>query len=125
MRKCTKIGLGIIAVVTSLASYRFGIHVSMDAFEVYSTDSQAMFAFNHLGNYSEIKKCLENGKVEAASIKLDNFIITERELLADHLHTGVSPRMIEYINVRSEESLEAYQAFKSNRGSSWSVPSCE
>jgi len=125
MKKWTKLGFGFLVVVLCLASYRLGIYLSMDALDTYSTDSQAMFAFNHIGNYSEIMECLNKGDLEAASVRVENYLITERELLASHLQKGVSPRMIDYIELRSKEGVDAHKTYISNRGGSWSVPTCQ
>ena len=108
-----------------LVSFWLGGYVTKDVLKTCSSDPQAMIAFNRIGDYTKIKSCLDNEKYDATSILIKNYLISQRELLADHLNTGVSPKMTEYIKIRTNEGIAAHKAYKSNRGNSWTVPSCK
>lgn len=114
-----------LAVICCLASYRLGIYLTFEAMKSGHTDVQAMLAFNHSKSFSEIKQCLDNGVIEGARQRVENSLISERNLLAGKLSTGVSPYMLEYIELRSEVGIDELKAYESDRGSSWSLTSCE
>ncbi len=108
-----------------LVSFLIGGYVTKDVLRTASSDPQAMIAFNRIGDYTKIKGCLDNKKYDATSILIENYLISQRELLADHLNSGVSPKMMEYIKIRTKEGISAHKSYKSNRGNSWTVPSCK
>jgi len=125
MSKKQKLGLSILVLLLCFTSYGLGLYVSREALNKGSADIQAMLAFNHIGNYSKIQNCLNKENYKATSTLLENYIITERELLASHLNNGATSKITNYIKLRTKEGLEAHKQFISNRGNSWKVPRCK
>lgn len=125
MSKKVITGLSFVFLVGCLASYRFGIHVAQSAHANGVLETQAMLAFNHMKSYEELVTCMERGKFEEAKEKLNHLVISERELLADLLTSVNTPWLGNYIEVRSDESLDSLRSYQSGRGKRWRVPTCQ
>lgn len=125
MKLRTKLGAGVLILVCCLVSYRLGVFVTVEAFKQGFKDTQAMLAFNHANSFRSIKECLDREQVDESRQLVDNLLISERELLAIHLRDGIGSKMIGYIELRSDETLDSLKGFESDRGSSWSVPRCK
>lgn len=114
-----------IFLVGCLASYSFGIKIAREAFGADLMEVQAKLAFDHLNRYQELSLCLQKGKFSEAKEKLMHQVISERELLAGFLGSVESKEVENYIEIRSEQSIDSFKNYQSNRGSRWSVPSCQ
>lgn len=125
MSKKVIVAVSFVFVVGCLASYRFGVYVAQSAFENGVLETQAMLAFNHMKNYEELISCMEKGKLGEAKAKLNHSLISERELLADLLKSVNTPWLSNYIEVRSDESLDTLRSYESDRGDRWQVPTCQ
>lgn len=111
-----------IFIVGCLTSYRFGIKLAQDSYGNGIIETQAILALNHLNRYEELAKCMKNGKFSEASEKLQHSAITERELLADLLNSVNSAHLSNYIEIRSNQSVEELKKYKSNRNDRWVEP---
>ena len=116
---------GILLLLVSAASYRFGIKVTKTAWNKNYASVQAMLAFNHLKKYESLSECLNNGKYDVAIKKIENSIITEKELISKFLQTYNDAMMNEYISIRYPQGIESLRNFKSNREGRWTVAGCK
>ncbi len=115
--------LGFIICIAS--AYRFGIEVTEDAWAQSLESVQAMLAFNHLKQFQEISECITNGKVEAAHQRIKMAIITEKELVSGYLKSHESGQAVDYIERRYKGNISNLREYQSNRGVSYTVPSCQ
>lgn len=105
-------------------AYRLGIEVTKIAWSDSLASTQAMLNFNHLKEYEQLSECLSKGMTEEAALKLEMSIITQKELISEHLRTSDDQRLIRYISIRYPQGIENLRDFKSNRGDRWTEPSC-
>ena len=125
MPKKTIVALLFIFIVGCLTSYRFGVGLAQDSYGNGILEAQAMLAFNHLKRYEELAKCMKNGKFSEVSEKLEHSAVTERELLAKLLKSVHSTRLSNYIELRSNQSVEELKNYKSSRNDRWIEPTCQ
>lgn len=114
-----------IFIAGCLASYRFGIKLAQESNRNGILEAQAILSLNQLNRYEELAKCMKNGKFSEAAEKLQHSAISERELLADLLNSVSSTRLSNYIEVRSNQSVEELKNYKSSRNNRWVEQTCE
>ncbi len=114
-----------VLVCVGLLSFRAGVELTRDAYGdgIYSV--QAMLSLNHLNRYEEIHGCLSGGNPNAALNKLEMSIVSEKELIAEYLHSPArEAETAQYISARYPEGVEGLESFESNRGTNWSEAEC-
>lgn len=125
MKKVSVAAFLTVIVLGFLAAYRYGMSVAQQGVDGALSEVQLILAFNHMQQYQDIHHCLELGKSQEAQERLAHAVVTQKELVAELLLSTDSPRALDYIAKRAEEPLEALRNYKSQRGSSWSVPACQ
>jgi hypothetical protein len=123
-----KIALAILAVVSLVASFAAGGHLTrrhiMGELDEALYETQAMLWFNHLGDYKEIESDLLRGCHREALEKTRIAIDQEMRLLAEFHAKHPSSSLNKYISDRDPKLLEQLREFKSKYGNSWKVPKC-
>jgi len=120
-----KIIVGAALLVAIASAYRIGIKVTTDAYSKQLSGTQTILAFNHLQRYEELLRCANKEKYEAVQTKLEMSIISQKELIANHLKAHDLERVNKYISIRYPNGVESLKTFRSNRGNRWEEPTCE
>ncbi|PCJ25749.1 MAG: hypothetical protein COA96_06905 [SAR86 cluster bacterium] len=124
MNKVQKIGFAILFITGCLTSYLVGVQLVSRNVGTAMLEVQAMLSFNHLKWYEELHDCIENGSIESAREKARLSALGERGVLSDLLSDFDSEWITEYIELRSENSIESFKIFDSPLSQEWTEPSC-